>query len=189
MGDNLLPEPFLMTENDAQKIFPRFVGLLVCFACGLWKISHFSYCPLVCLCEQSGLQLSSRCRGLGCLRCSHLSPHYSSAQCTTVLSSLRDRYSSKVSPPSPHLYVSGIAPYSDAPTALGSSVFGEHYSFVARPNAPRLRPLQQLLPNSAAAPWLHPLQQLLPVCIHFSCRMKWFPIWLHFWSHTCTCKV
>ena len=100
-----------------------------------------------------------------------------------------DRYSSKVSPPSPHLYVSGIAPYSDAPTALGSSVFGEHYSLVARPNAPRLRPLQQLLPNSAAAPWLHPLQQLLPVCIHFSCRMKWFPIWLHFWSHTCTCKV
>jgi len=76
------------------------------------------------------------------------------------------RYASVVSPPSPCLCESGGDPYSVAPTALCSSVSGEHQSHVVRPNC------ALIASASAAAPRLCPLQLLLLQCVRLLPRTR-----------------
>ena len=115
------------------------------------------------------------------------------AQHMTVPLHCRHSYASLVTPPPPSLRESGAAPYSDAPTALcgpGCAVVSLASASLAWSDrtAPRLRPLQLLLPNcirfsccSPTAPAsaccsrivrfrLRPLQLLLPECVRLLSR-------------------
>ena len=108
------------------------------------RFTRFSYCPSFAYNEQSGTCSSLTDAEVFCSR-QHSTAHDSPLFTADI------QVCFEVSPPS------------DTPTALFSSVSGEHQSHMARLNC------APIASAPAAAPLLYQLQLLLPKCVHFSC--------------------